>query len=360
MNVTRRAAIGMVVAATTIPSVGVRGARAQTTVRLTMASSHPTALAWVGPLQDVVRRSNEMLEAQGSEYRLDWTEAYGGQLYGLTETLEAVTQMITDAGWIGALFEPSALPLQNIMYATPFSTSNIDQAVETMNALNANEQAMKDEWARHDIKFFGCCCSDGYSLFTKEPLDDIMDVSGRRMLGVPVTAPWLESIGASLVPTGLPEMYSQLQTGVGEGVIMIGTGAYPLRLYEVAPFITRVDTGPFTFGGFGMNATVFDGLPDEVQEVLVALGPVYSETNANIIRERVDEVWAAFPEEGATIRVMPEEEKQRWVDAMPDLGKIWVEENEAAGVPAREIMKKFMAQLQELGGKPLRDWSENI
>ena len=358
--ISRRAAMGIIVGAAVVPALGLRTASAQTTIRLTMASSHPTALAWVGPLQTVVTRSNELLAERGSEYRIDWTEAYGGQLYGLTETLEAVTQQITDAGWIGALFEPSALPLQNIMYATPFATNDVRQATATMNALNREEEGMKAEWARHDIVFFGACCSDGYSLFTKEPLDDIADVAGRRMLGVPVTAPWLEPLGATLIATGLPEMYSQLQTGVGDGVIMVGTGAYPLKLHEVAPHVTRVDTGPFTFGGFGMNATVFAGLPQDVQAVLVETGQIYSDENARLIEERDTAVWGLFEAEGATIRQMPMDEKLRWVTAMPDLGRIWVEANEAPGVPARQMMTQFMARLREVGGEPLRDWAANI
>lgn len=360
MNFNRRSFGALIAGATVMPFVGSRRAAAQTTIRLTMASSHPTVLPWVGPLQTIVTRSNEVLEERGSEYRLDWTEAYNGQLYGLTETLEAVEQNITDMGWIGALFEPSKLALQNIMYATPFVTNDVRQAIETMNPLNFNEQAMIDEWSKHDVVFLGCCCSDGYSLFTKEPLDDIEDLAGRRMLGVPVTAPWLEAVGATPVPTGLPEMYSGLQTGVGEGVIMIGTGAYPLRLHEVAPYATRVDTGPFTFGGVGINKPVFEGLPEEVQQVLIELGRAYSEENAQLIEQRAEAAWPNFEKEGATVRVMPMEEKMRWVNAMPDLGKIWVEENESAGVPAREIMKSFMAQLREVGGEPMRDWSANI
>ena len=360
MNVTRRTAMGMVVAATAIPGLGMGSARAQTTIRLTMASSHPTALAWVKALEYVVKRSNEVLAERGSEYRLDWTEAYNGQLYGLTETLTAVSQNITDGGWIGALFEPSRLPLQNIMYATPFCTTTVRQAISTMNTLNDNEQAMKDEWAKYDVRFFGCCVSDGYSLFTKEPLNDIKDISGRRILGVPVTAPWLTSLGAAVIPTGLPEMYSMLQTGVADGVIMIGTGAYPLKLHEVAPHAVRSDTGPFTFGGFGMNATAFNGLPPDVQQVMIEMGQAYSDENARIIEERTNAVWPLIEKGSASVRVMDDAEKLRWANAMPDLGKIWVDKNEAAGVPARQIMKSFMAELRKTGGKPLRDWDADI
>ena len=360
MQVTRRAALGMVVGATIGPVVGAGAARAQTMVRLTMASSHPTVLAWVGPLETVCERANAALEERGSEYRIDWTQSYGGQLYGAGETLEAVTQLITDAGWIGALFEPSALPLQNIMYATPFATSDLRVAVDTMNAMNRDLPAMQAEWARHDVIFFGASCSDGYSLFTKEPLDDIMDLRGRRILGAAATAGYVEPLGAAAINSALPEFYSQLQTGVADGVVIVGTGAYPLKLHEVAPYATRVDTGPFTFGAFGMNRTVFDGLPEEVQAVLVEMGDVYSDTNASIIEARDAAVWEAFPAEGATVRVMPEEEKRRWVEALPDLGQIWVEANEGPDVPAREMMVEFMQRLRDAGQEPMRDWAANL
>lgn len=360
MNINRRSAIGLVVAATATPYLGVRSASAQTTIRLTMASSHPTVLPWTAPLETVVRRSNARLEELGSQYRIDWTEAYGGQLYGAGETLEAITQNIADSGWIGALFEPSALPLQNIMYSTPFASSTVGQALETMNGLNRTEQAMIDEWSRHDIVFFGSSVSDGYSLFMREPLEDISDIAGRKILGAAATAPYVEPLGATLLAGALPTYYSDLQTGVGDGVLLVGTGAYPLKLHEVAPYAIRVDTGPLTFGGLGMNKPVFDSLPEEVQQVMTEMGAVYSGQNADMIMEREAAAWDNMVAEGADLRVMPQEEKQKWADALPDLGRIWVEENEANGVPAREIMVKFMDALRAAGAEPLRDWSANI
>ena len=61
------------------------------TYELTMASSHPTVLPWVGQLSTlVVGESNKRLEEMGSDDRIEWTEAYGGSLYGFKDTLEAV------------------------------------------------------------------------------------------------------------------------------------------------------------------------------------------------------------------------------------------------------------------------------
>jgi len=362
MNITRRTAVTMMISATAAPLVGVRGARAQTVIPLTMASSHPLTIAWVAPLRTIiVERSNALLEERGSPYRIDWTEAYAGTLYNFNDTLNAVTSGLTDMGWIGALFEPARLPLQNIMYSTPFATQTVAQATATMNRLNAELASMQREWARHDVTFFGSCVSDGYHLFTRRPIESLADLNGMRLMGGAVLAPWVESLGIALVASALPNMYNQIQTGVGEGAIMIGTGAYPLRLHEVAPFVTKVDTGPLTFGGFGINTDTFNRLPADVQQVLSELGMEYSVENARIITELEAQVFELFANEGATVTDMPEDQRQEWADRLPDLGLAWAEATERSGVAdARDIMRQFMQTLREEGATPLRDWSANL
>ena len=334
---------------------------AQETINLTISSSHPLPIAWVGPLQSVVvERSNQMLEEMGSNHRINWTEAYGGALYDFNDTLEAVTQQLTDMGWIGALWEPATLPLQNIMYSLPFTTQTVGQAINTMNKLNAEEPAMQEEWARQDIRFFGSCCSDGYHLFTKKPIEKLSDLEGVRLLGVPVLAPWVEPLGATVINTGIPAMYGQLQRNEGDGTLLIGTGAYPLRLHEQAPFVTRVDTGPLTFGGFGVNANTYDSLPEDVQEVIAKLGAEYSVENARLIEEREQIFFQKFEEEGATVSDMPQDQRVEWVNRMDDLGKLWVDTQEAKGVPGRDILLKFMETVRAEGAEPLRDWAANV
>ena len=106
------------------------GAVAAETYKLTISASHPTVLPWVGQLSTlVVGESNKRLEAMGSEDRIEWTESYGGALYGFKDTLEAVGDGLTDAGWVGTLWEGSKMPLQNITYFTPFVS---DDLVETL------------------------------------------------------------------------------------------------------------------------------------------------------------------------------------------------------------------------------------
>jgi TRAP-type C4-dicarboxylate transport system substrate-binding protein len=360
ITITRRTLLaGTAAAAATVP---LGRASAQTeTIQLTISSSHPLTIPWVAPLKSmVVDRSNQLLEERGSSYRIEWTEAFGGALYGFEDTLESVSQQLTDMGWIGALWEPSALPLQNIMYSTPFATNNVRQAIDVMNALNETNEAMKKEWADQNIVYFGSCVSDGYHLFTKTPINSLEDLRGLKILGAPVCAPWIEPLGATLVATGLPAQYSQLQTGVGDGSILIATGAWPLKIHEVAPYMTLVDTGPLTFGGFGVNKDSYDSLPADVQQVIAELGREYSLENARLIEEGTVSAIESMRAGGATVTEMPQDQRQAWVDAMPDLGALWVETNEASGIPARDILKAFMEGLRANGGQPLRNWDENV
>jgi len=349
------AATAALLGALTLPAAAVE------TINLTIASSHPLTIPWVGPLKTiVVDQSNARLEAMGSNYRINWTEAFGGSLYGFNDTLEAVADGLTDMGWIGSLFEPAKLPLQNIMYSTPFATTDVNKTVAVMNALNQKSDAMKAEWAANNVVFLGVCVSDGYHLFTKQPINSIDDLKGLKILGAASSAPWLEGTGATLVATGLPAQYSQLQTGVGDGTLLIATGAWPLKIHEVAPYVTMIDTGPLTFGGFGVNKDKWETLPDDVKKVLTELGNEYSLENARLIEERAAAALTSMQEAGATIGKLPDAERQRFIDSMPNVALTWVETNEKGGVPARDIMKDFMAEIRAAGDVPGRDWAAGL
>ena len=357
MKLSRRTLLAGAAATIAVPNI--RPDFAQETIKLTIASSHPVAIPWVEPLKTiVVEKSNKQLEAAGSKYRIAWTEAFGGSLYGFQDTLNAVTNGITDIGWIGALWEPAKLPLQNIMYSTPFTTNSVKQAVDVMNVLNDKNAAVQKEWADNKVVCFGACVSDGYHLFTKFPVNSLDDMKGKKMLGAPVCAPWIQALGATLVVSGLPQMYSQLQTGIADGVILIATGAWPLKIHEVAPFITEVDTGPLTFGGSAMNAASFNKMPPDVQKVLRALGREYSAENARLIGTRLEAAMKGMVAAGAKTSKMSEANRKKWADSIAPLGKLWVENLEKRGIQAKPILAEFMNTVRAHGGKPLRDWDK--
>lgn len=327
------------------------------TLRLTIASSHNPALAWVGPLRNlVVPESNTRLAEQGSGYDIRWTQAYGGSLYKFESTLEAVEIGLTDIGWVGTFWELSKMPLQNVTYFTPFVTDDFQLIRDVMNDLHEQVPALNDAWTAQNQHYLGGSVLDTYHLMTNFPVNSVADLRGRKILAPGVSSAWLEGTGAIAVEGGLTTYYTQIQTGVADGVITILTGAPPYRIHEVAPYITLVGIGAQLTGGLSVNLDTWNALPAEIQELLTDLGEDYSSAVANDLAVRYETGLAAMLTDGATVSVLPAAEKQRWIEALPNIAGRWADAAEARGYPAREILGIYMDALRARGVQPSRDW----
>jgi len=327
------------------------------TIRLTIASSHNTALPWVGVMQShVVTNANQRLKEAGSDYDIRWTEAYGGSLYKLDNTLEAVEIGLTDIGWVGTLWELSKMPLQNVTYFAPFATDDFQMIREIMNNLHDTMPALNQAWTAQNQYFLGGSVLDTYHLMTNFPVNSIADLRGKKILAPGVTSAWLEGTGAIAVEGGLTTYYTQIQTGVADGVIIIMTGAPPYRIHEVAPYITLVGIGGQLTGGMSVNLDTWNALPAEVQDVLSELGREYSQLVADELGVRYQNGLTSMSEDGAIVSELSAAEKQLWIDAMPNIAGRWADAAEARGYPARAVLDAYMQELRARGGTPMRQW----
>jgi TRAP-type C4-dicarboxylate transport system substrate-binding protein len=331
------------------------------TIRLTIASSHPPVIPWVLAMRTtVVQKTNKALEAKGSKYRIEWNEAYGGTLYNFENTLSAVEQGVTDFGWVGTLWEPSKMPLQNIMFATPFTNDDPHVNVKVMDRLMANNPHFKREWDSHNAVYLSPTTSDSYQLFTKFPVKSLADLKGKRLLAAGAVGAWVEGLGATFVNAGIPNFYNLLQTGVGDGVVLIPSGAVPIKLHEVAPYVTYVNLGSVHFGAFAVNKKRWESLPQEVRDVILPIAREYAGDNIRIVLEREQKGLEQMKRQGARVSTLPAEERKRWADALPHLARNWAEAQEKRGVPGRQIMIEYMAAMREAGAKPARDWDKGL
>lgn len=327
------------------------------TYNLTMASSHPTVLPWVGQLSTlVVGESNKRLEAMGSEDRIEWTEAYGGSLYGFKDTLEAVGDGLTDAGWVGTLWEGSKMPLQNMTYFTPFVSDDLVATLKIMNELHRELPALQKAWDDQNVVFLGASGVETYHLLTNFPVNSLKDLEGRKILAPGPSANWIKHLGAVPVNGALPTYYNQIQTGVADGMVVIVTGAFPNKHYEVAPYVTLVGIGAQMTGGLGINKDVWDGLSDDVRKVLTELGEEYTVAHAEEVMARYEAFLAKLPEAGATVTTLPAEEVTTWADGLPNLAKDWSDANASDG--AEEVLQAYMAKVRDAGLEPRIDWTK--
>ncbi len=353
MNVTSTLRSGALIA-TAI--VGLAGTAHAETYKMTMGSSHPPIFPWVGALStEVVGRSNQMLEEMGSEDRIEWTESYGGALYGFQDTLEGVSDGLADAGWVGTFWEESKMPLQNVTYYTPFTIDDLTLLAKIIDDLNDDFPEMEAAWDKQNLVVLGTATADTYQMFSKFPINTLADLEGHKVLAPGPAGAWFPPVGATPVNGGLPTYYNQLSTGVADAAVTLTTGYFPNKLYEVAPYVTIVNMGASYIGGFAVNKDTWEGLSDDVQKVLRELGKEYSRVNA----ERVEANYTKFMDllkqnPDVTVSVLPAAERQAWIDKLPGLAGEWAKTDPAAP----KLLTSYMEAVRAAGITPSRDWDK--
>ncbi|MBB5278004.1 TRAP-type C4-dicarboxylate transport system substrate-binding protein [Rhizobium rosettiformans] len=339
-------------------------ASAQETISLTIASSHPTVIPWVGMMKThFMARTDEIL-AQKGDYKIEWNEAFGGQLYKANATLTSVEQGITDIGWVFSFLEPAKLPLSQASSYAPFATVNPSLQLEVMQDLLEKNDAFREEWEQYNLKVLGLTGTDMYDIYTKKPLQGIDDINGMKLSAPGVLGTWLRGTGANAVDGSLTSFYTDIQTGISDGVLSLALGALPAKLYEVAPYINRFDAGVAFSGAVAINRDSWDGLPEDVQNAMIEAGKYYTEAHGKDLLERHEIAMNKMVELGATqsppvqIIKMSDEQRQAWVDKLPDIAGEWAADLDAKGLPASEFLKAYMQGLRDRGETPMRNWGE--
>ncbi len=339
-------------------------ARAQQTFKLTIASSHPTTLPWVGLMSSLfVPEVNKRVEALGKGYRIEWREAYGGQLYKANATLSSVEQGVADIGWVFHNLEAAKMPLNQFGTVMPFTTDDVSIILDVVNQMHDKVPALRQEWERNNAVFLGATGVDTYHLYTKRPVTTYADLKGRKISAPGSVGLWLRGSGAVAVDGSLTSYYTDIQSGVSEGAISIATGILPNKIYEVAPYITIVNVGALYIGGLAANKDSFDKLPPEVRQILRDVGREYSKVLGATLMQRYQTALKTMVEQGAkqappvTLATLEAGERDKWVSGLPNLAGEWAKANAGKG-PTKEIVKIYMDSLRARGVKPARNWDQ--
>jgi TRAP-type transport system periplasmic protein len=364
MNPIRRTLVTAALAAT----LGVAlPAAAQQTFNLTIASSHPTTLPWVGLMSTLfVPEVNKRVEALGKGYKINWREAYGGQLYKMNATLSSVEQGVTDIGWVFGNLEGAKMPLLQVSANAPFASDNLPVILEVMNELNETVPALRAEWDKNNMVFLGASGVDTYHLWTKFPVNTVADLKGKKISAPGVLGTWLRGTGATPVDGSLTSYYTDIQTGVSEGTVSIATGILPAKVYEVAPYITKANMGALYNGGMAINKDTWNKLPPEIQKIMKDVGKEYSKKLGEEVMARYNNALRTMVEVGAKqsppvkLSELPPADRANWIKTMPNIAGDWVKANEAKKLPAKQVMEAYMDGLRKRGEKPARDWDKEI
>ena len=166
-------------------------ARAQETIRMTIAAGHPSIFLWVRLFSDSFIPTVDAELAKTGKYKIAWTEAYGGTLAKIGSELETMQQGISDVGAVGTIFHSSKMPLNNVSFFVPFGPSDTDVVTKAISGAQETRE-MKAEWAKYNLVHLASISLDSYHIVANFPFSKIEDLKGRKIGGGGPNMSWLD------------------------------------------------------------------------------------------------------------------------------------------------------------------------
>jgi TRAP-type C4-dicarboxylate transport system substrate-binding protein len=341
-------------------------ASAQQVINLTVGASLPENFAPVSAIKNAVVPEINRRLAAGGKYKINWRETYGGQLYKSNATITSLQDGVADMGHVFVTVEGSRLPLSQASSYTPGVTGDYRLVMRAHNELMESFAPLKAEWDRYGIMFLSAQSADPVQLFTKFPVSSVADLKGRKVSAIGSLGSWLSALGGVPISSPLPTMYNDIKTGLSEGAMSVPTAIASVKVYEVAPNVTLLNMGTFCAGALGVSKASFNKLPAEVQNIVLEVGRGYSERVAEALDRDLAAALKVFREDGpkmnppVKVTEPPEGDRMRMFKDMRNVPQAWVQQVEATGAPARQMLANYMDTLRKLGAKPLRDWDKEL
>lgn len=346
-------AAGLAVTALSLP------AAAQQVVKMTAATGHPVIFPWVKLIDEFfIPETDKRLAAAGNKVKIEWTKAFGGTLVKLGSESSALKDNLAELAIVSTIFEAPKFPLQNVSYYAPFVTDDVSTISKVIKGMQKKIPEMNDAWTKNNMIFLGGTGLDSYHLFTKNPVNSLDDMKGLKINAPGPSANWVKETGAVAVAGTLQTYYNDIQTGVTAGALTFATGAFPAKVFEVAPHITKVNYGAQFGGAMAMNKRAFDRLPADVQKIILEVAEEYDARYAALLTGTTKALEQKMVEAGAKVRELSADERKKWAFAIPNPALPWAKDLDSKGLPGTKVLQTYMADMKAAGVNYPRDWSK--
>lgn len=175
------------------------------------------------------------------------------------------------------------------------------------------------------------------------------DLKGMRIIGwSPQVLEMIRLLGGNPMEIGAQDTYMSLERGMADAVLCPLAPVRSFKITDVAKHHTIIDLCVSPFFSV-MNKDKYAALPDYAKEIIDETTGVEMARKCGLTLDEgaaADAQW--MMDEGHTFYVIPDDERERWVDAVTPMWDKWVADREKEGFSnARDILNSAI----ELGKK---------
>jgi len=241
-----------------------------------------------------------------------------GQLFGIREQLGAVTSGAVEMGGIVGVvsFPPINKNYNVVSFTGLFDSYDEQRAFFTEDA--AGKAVWDDITGKSDSVLLMYDPVGPVMTFSTKELNGVDSMSGlkaRALIGA--ERPMWEALGANTVSMPTGEVYSGLQTGM---IDTINSPPGSIRAFSWWEFLTHGQK-PYQYFADAYimaNATWFNGLPADLQQLLLEVGAETGQISTDTIMQTGEETLVEFQERGGVVNALAGEEAAKFEALMKD------------------------------------------
>lgn len=249
-------------------------------------------------------------------------------------------------------YTPQMFP-QITVVSVPFVAADQQALMQALYDVNHEHEGAMQLWDDNNLKMIAHWSAGRLVMASDQPVESIEDMEGLRWR---VSGPYLqravEAVGGSNVALAAPETYEGIERGVADAASFALDGMVAYQLLELLPYYTDPGTGHYNTFGMWFNAEVYEGLPEDLRQVV---DEVTAEVNGGegtaAFRTVAEEqcVTVMEHENVQDFTAWSEEATQEWQDLVGDeLLTQWVSDAESNGLSdAQSYLDTYMGLLEE-------------
>jgi len=316
-------------------------------ITLRVGSGHPPFITYVKAVSKYFVPNVVKRVAAETKYKMKFKEHYAGTVVNVFDTLEGTQDGRLDIGAWCVCFDDDKAMAMNLTYYVPFHEPNAIKNQKIFAALAKKHPGLYQDYEkRYKQKLIAITGFNNYGMLSKFDWKTFEDIKGKKILAAGPNLPWVK--GGIPVRTTIPKAAQQLQTGVGEGIILFPDTDFKLKLHEATKggFYTVMDLGAVVQISLTMNLRTRKKLPPEVVKIIDEEAIKYGTKSAAM--SQGDHQWGLDKLAGAGVKVrkMDPQAKIDWAKKLAD----WPNER------AQTVKKKKKVNM----GQYMRDYIKMV
>jgi TRAP-type C4-dicarboxylate transport system substrate-binding protein len=326
---------------------------------VTIVSGFSPSVAVVKILQESFMPGVDARLVETGNYTIDWQEAFSGTLAKPAGELEAIQLGLADMGVIPTAFHADKLPIYQIGYVTPFTTTDLVLIHEVVDGLVEKYPAFGETWdSLNQVSLSVSGIPDNYILCSAEPIARLADLDGLKVAGAGPNLRWIEPAGAVGVTGSLGNFYQLVETGVADAMMVWGEAVVSLKFHEVCDTYFDAGLGGVNTYVINVNKQAWESYPEEVREAMTSAARDFGVDLGEFAEKLGAQAVDTFVEAGGTVVDIDPEERKDWAMSLPDLAQEWAARLEAQGIPGGAILADYMQAMRDADQLIARQWDQ--